>query len=410
MKGKINKISTLMKKITLSILIILIGVNNVFAATAPNTISITNHILENTPTSFPQDFHVKNTTEGKYVYCMEYAKAVPTSVSYTKSDEYTDAGINYILEEGSKVSNDNDYFIYQTALWIYMQDKGLMEYSYTINTFKENLESNQEVKDRIYNIVNTAKSKTENNTNNPTIKLEGELTFKEENNYYISNEIAINSTETNYNISIDNKTENTTYELNNNKIIVKIPTNEITKNLNIILNVSVSKDIYRSYKYVPSNSNYQIMAATYKETLTANDKLNGTIALNKVLISKQDIATKGELPGAKLVIKDENGNIIESFISTNKPHEIYLKDGNYTLTEIQAPYGYKLSEETIKFTVKNNKVETKVVMYNEKKKIPKEVIPVPPTGTHKTIASSLIGTLLLVVGTIFVAKNYKNEK
>ena len=228
--------------------------------------------------------------------------------------------------------------------------------------------------------------------------------------YYTSNEITINSSESNYKIEIINGTKNTNYEQNNNKIIIKVPANEITENKTITLNVSNSKDIYKSYKYTPNNSNYQIMSDTYKETKTASDKVTGSISLNKVVISKQDITNGNELPGAKLVVKDKDGKVVAEWISTDKPHEIYLEDGSYTLTEIQAPYGYKLSEETIKFEVVNNKPTAKVIMYNKKKELPKQIVKVPPTGTNKTILSSLIGTMLLILGTIFIARNYKNEK
>ena len=43
--------------------------------------------------------------------------------------------------------------------------------------------------------------------------------------------------------------------------------------------------------------------------------------VTKVLISKQDIAGK-ELSGAKLTILDEEGNVIESWTSTEEAHYI----------------------------------------------------------------------------------------
>lgn len=42
----------------------------------------------------------------------------------------------------------------------------------------------------------------------------------------------------------------------------------------------------------------------------------------KVKISKVDITTNEELPGAELVIKDKDGNEIDRWISTNKPHYV----------------------------------------------------------------------------------------
>ena len=90
---------------------------------------------------------------------------------------------------------------------------------------------------------------------------------------------------------------------------------------------------------------------------------------NKVEISKQDITTKKELPGAHLVVKDSNGKEVDSWVSKNEAHIIAdLKAGDYTLTETIAPEGYRLSTETVKFSVKGDGTTTKVVMYNEIKK------------------------------------------
>lgn len=73
--------------------------------------------------------------------------------------------------------------------------------------------------------------------------------------------------------------------------------------------------------------------------------------ITKVQISKVDIATGKELPGAELVIKDKDGNTVAQWVSKDKPHYIEkLPAGEYTLTEITAPNGYQLSE-SIAFTV-----------------------------------------------------------
>lgn len=73
--------------------------------------------------------------------------------------------------------------------------------------------------------------------------------------------------------------------------------------------------------------------------------------ITKVQISKVDIATGKELPGAELVIKDKDGNTVAQWVSKDKPHYIEkLPSGDYTLTEITAPNGYQLAE-SIAFTV-----------------------------------------------------------
>ena len=73
--------------------------------------------------------------------------------------------------------------------------------------------------------------------------------------------------------------------------------------------------------------------------------------ITRVQISKVDIATGKELPGAELVIKDKDGNTVAQWVSDDKPHYIEkLPAGGYTLTEITAPNGYQLAE-SIAFTV-----------------------------------------------------------
>lgn len=73
--------------------------------------------------------------------------------------------------------------------------------------------------------------------------------------------------------------------------------------------------------------------------------------ITRVQISKVDIATGKELPGAELVIKDKDGNTVAQWVSEDKPHYMEkLPSGDYTLTEITAPNGYQLAE-SIAFTV-----------------------------------------------------------
>ena len=94
--------------------------------------------------------------------------------------------------------------------------------------------------------------------------------------------------------------------------------------------------------------------------------------ITKVKISKQDITSKEELPGATLVIKDKNGKEIDKWVSTTEPHYIEgLEPGEYTLTEIVAPNGYVLSKESITFIVKADGSTTEAVMYNSRTTITK---------------------------------------
>ncbi|MGI6107999.1 MAG: SpaA isopeptide-forming pilin-related protein [Lachnospiraceae bacterium] len=89
----------------------------------------------------------------------------------------------------------------------------------------------------------------------------------------------------------------------------------------------------------------------------------------KLDISKTDIATGEELPGAHLVLKDADGNVVDDFVSTDQPHRIeQIAPGRYTLTEMSAPEGYVISE-TAAFEVKSTGEVQKVTMKDDYTKL-----------------------------------------
>ena len=102
----------------------------------------------------------------------------------------------------------------------------------------------------------------------------------------------------------------------------------------------------------------------------------------KVKISKVDITTNEELPGAELVIKDKDGTEIDRWISTNEPHYVEkMPAGDYTLTEITAPNGYKVAE-SIDFTVlPTGEIQT-VVMKDAREDTPTPTPDNTPTPDH----------------------------
>ena len=104
--------------------------------------------------------------------------------------------------------------------------------------------------------------------------------------------------------------------------------------------------------------------------------------ITKVQISKKDLTTKEELPGAELVIKDKDGKEIDRWISTNEPHYVEkMPAGDYTLTEITAPHGYKVAE-SIDFTVlPTGEIQT-VVMKDAREDTPTPTPDNTPTPDH----------------------------
>ena len=129
--------------------------------------------------------------------------------------------------------------------------------------------------------------------------------------------------------------------------------------------------------------------------------------VTKVEISKTDIAGK-ELPGAKLTILDENGEVVESWTSTEEPHYIeMLPIGKYILHEESAPEGYLIAED-VEFEVKDTGEIQKVVMKDEAEpeetpetpETPTTTVDAPKTGDHTPIAALMISSGLGLAGVI----------
>ncbi len=122
----------------------------------------------------------------------------------------------------------------------------------------------------------------------------------------------------------------------------------------------------------------------------------------KVRISKQDITTGEELPGAKLQVVDKDGNVIFEWISTNEPHYIEAKliaGEKYILREITAPNGYEIAED-VEFTVNADGSVTEVVMYDERSKTPEtpRISASPQTGDNR----SNLPAYLMLAGSVVI--------
>ena len=139
----------------------------------------------------------------------------------------------------------------------------------------------------------------------------------------------------------------------------------------------------------------------------------------KVQISKQDITTGEELPGATLQIIDEDGNVVEEWVSTDEAHFIegkLIAGKEYTLKEIIAPEGYEIANE-IKFTVNADGTVTEVVMYDEHtpdlETPPTVIIDIPHTGVSADNSAELylVATaVIMVFGMVICKKNDKEQR
>ena len=109
-----------------------------------------------------------------------------------------------------------------------------------------------------------------------------------------------------------------------------------------------------------------------KEYIVEADIENNTTAIE---ISKTDITGEKELVGAKLTITDENNEVIDSWVSTEKTHKVEgLQVGkSYVLTEEIAPEDF-VKATSVKFTVENKADIQKVVMIDKQVTVSKEDI------------------------------------
>ena len=134
---------------------------------------------------------------------------------------------------------------------------------------------------------------------------------------------------------------------------------------------------------------------------------NKPVEKNPIYISKKDFTTSEELAGAHLELKDSTGEIIYAWVSEKEPFMIEeLKPGKYFLTEVLAPEGYELSTETVEFIVKEDgSVDGMIVMYNHV-----QTVEVPNTSSFKNITTSLIGIIVIGIGSMIIYKNYKKNE
>lgn len=133
----------------------------------------------------------------------------------------------------------------------------------------------------------------------------------------------------------------------------------------------------------------------------------------KVRISKQDITTGEELPGADLQIIDKNGDVIEEWTSTKEPHylEAVLKAGEtYALHEVIAPDGYAIAND-VEFTVNADGTVTEVVMYDDAVPVTKSTPNTGDSGRNSLAYLMLAGSVIIFAAlAISRKKKRRSEK
>ena len=368
-------------KLLVSIVIFLTTIVQVNAASVPSSITVSSIGKINYGGTYY--FPVKYTSDGTLAYCTEFHNQFPMGVTMTNPTK-VDNGLAYIIAngyKGTKADYGNDskmkqYYITQLAIYTYLG--------------QANPKNNNDVHNAVWDLVNKAKAANNESNTKLNVSLNASNTnmkLTSDGRYFISDEITVSSNNNNAEFTIGGSANVNTEIVdangnkvnkvkNGSKVYARIPASTIQAGQSVTVSVAVNGQATKqtAYVYTPNPNKYQtiIPSITYPETESAQATIKVKAAKEKiqtkVKISKQDITTKQELPGAKLVIKDANGKEVASWVSTNTPKYIKgLEAGNYTLCETQAPDGYELYTECIKFTVKADGTVSTVIMYNAPK-------------------------------------------
>ena len=368
-------------KLLVCIVIFLTSIVQVNAASVPSSVTVSSIGKINYGGTYY--FPVKYTSDGTLAYCTDFQKLYPMGVKMTNPTK-VDNGLAYIIAngyKGTKADYGNDskmkqYYITQLAIYTYLG--------------QANPKNNNDVHNAVWDLVNKAKAANNESNTKLNVSLNASNTnmkLTSDGRYFISDEITVSSNNNNAEFTIGGSANVNTEIVdangnkvnkvkNGSKVYARIPASTIQAGQSVTVSVAVNGQATKqtAYVYTPNPNKYQtiIPSITYPETESAQATIKVKAAKEKiqtkVKISKQDITTKQELPGAKLVIKDANGKEVASWVSTNTPKYIKgLEAGNYTLCETQAPDGYELYTECIKFTVKADGTVSTVIMYNAPK-------------------------------------------
>lgn len=352
--------------------------------------------------TYVRDSSYKATSDGKVVYCAEYDKDPPMlnhSFSYTNMGE-TNAQIAYILMNGyptrSMTGNqDKDYYITAMSLWYFFKpdadiwpkfdlDNGTYDGTY------------YDVADWIGKLVRGAQNYsygessitlTLSDADDPNI-VDTYVSFK--------GTASMSGVTGNYSVSASDAPEGTYISdmtgsskskfANGESFLVNVPVDNIESVYNgIDVSVKAGSDVGKGYLFSVTNDidypNYQDVVTLYSDYVEVEDSDTYTMdrpvipepepepepepTTDTLKISKQDITTGKELPGAKLTLKAYDGRIIDEWVSTSSPHVIEnLEAGKYYLIEETSPDGYIRSTEMIEFELKGNGSVVQQIMTN----------------------------------------------
>lgn len=382
--------------LVLTFIIAMTSVINVIAA--PQSVTFSSRKLSGVNMQSGSSSNYKTLTANGVTYigfCLNKSLKSPTSGStlYYK-DTITDPGFIFIYENGyagnwnvsllgNGLSNDQRYYATQLALWLY---QGKLSESSLNKSYPE-----ATVAIKLYNEAKKAKA-----TNYSIDIKSNDTDMFYDDTYYKSTLFNVKGEGyKNFTVTLVNATSYAEIVATTGKVYksgdtlpagtsfyVRIPKSKVYNDMEISVLVNTNATVNKVHRYTLNKSDYQDVGIMISETVKLSDSIK--IKLTKeqpkeydVSIIKKDAGTGETLAGATLELKDANGNVIDTWVTTTSPHVIKgLEAGVYSVTEIKAPEGYILNSTPIKFTVSGDNDTTKTItMYNTKE--------TPKTGTVK---------------------------
>ena len=335
--------------------------------------------------------------ENGYVYCIEPNRNSLGKEELTLVGELTDPGYYYLAKYGfpnakpfKEGDDDQNYYVTQVAHWMYafivygltdgekIADTLINKEEELLTMYRYSDDPNStayKVVHAAYDLYKGAKAAHDKGTINQNVSISATV---ESNNltrngdFLISKPVSVKLTNAdtytvsaNGNVTIVDANGNIKNTFNKGEnFYVKV---NDTNNTNISVTITGNGSIEKVYEYKPNGDYKQHVIYTYIQStpITKSTNLNFNYESPEIEISKVDATNGKELPGAHLVIKNINNEIVDEWTSTENTHKVKLNPGTYTLTETIQPKGYILSKETVTFTVKEDGTCDKVVMKNK---------------------------------------------
>ena len=169
--------------------------------------------------------------------------------------------------------------------------------------------------------------------------------------------------------------------------------------------------VYITGKYEPEQGKKETIPEDEDDWDFDKIKIENVI---QVEIIKVDARTDQPLAGARLAVLNEEGSVLDEWISDTEGHRIEGMEirNIYTLKELEAPSGYKKAD-SFTFTVLDTGEVQKIVMKDEPEEIPEDLPKetIVKTGDETNTVFYMTGMLisLCIISAIFLKKGKKGK-